>query len=78
MYVSRPVIHSVDAFNDPVKEAGAGISIAPENPQLIVDAIHTLAELSPSEREEMGERGREYVVRNHSYKALAEKLASLF
>lgn len=73
MYSAKPIIHSVSAYNDPVKDAKAGISIPPENTEEIINAILKLKNMSNSERKELGGNGRAYVLANHSYKALAEK-----
>jgi glycosyltransferase involved in cell wall biosynthesis len=73
MYSGKPIIHSVEAFNDPVKEAGAGISIEPENVPAISNAVLKIFEMNESERSEMGKNGLTHVLAHHSYKALAEK-----
>ena len=39
MLSEKPIIHSVDAGNDPVADAKAGISVRPENPELIAQAV---------------------------------------
>jgi len=73
MMAGKPIIHAIEAGNDLVKESGCGISISPEDPIAIAEAIKKLIEMSPTEREEMGKRGREYVIKNHDYKVLAQK-----
>ena len=69
----RPVIHSVSASNDVVAESGCGLTVPPENPDAIAKAIRQLMALSPSEREQMGRRGREFVVQHHDYRILAKR-----
>ena len=73
MMAGKPVIHAVEAGNDLVAESGCGISIPPEDPVAIAEAIKKLIDMSPLEREEMGRRGREYVIKNHDYKVLAKR-----
>ena len=73
MMSEKPIIHSVEAGNDLVAESGCGISIPPEDSVAIADAIKRLMEMSPLEREEMGRRGKEYVIKNHDYKILAKR-----
>jgi glycosyltransferase involved in cell wall biosynthesis len=73
MMAGKPIIHAVEAGNDLVQESGCGISVPPEDPVAIAEAIKKLLTMSPIEREEMGRRGREYVVKNHDYKVLAKK-----
>ena len=73
MMAAKPIIYAIEAGNDPVKEAGCGISVAPEDPQAIADAIQSLAGMSEAEREAMGQRGKEYVMKHHDYKILAKQ-----
>ncbi|MGC6490956.1 MAG: glycosyltransferase family 4 protein [Flavobacteriales bacterium] len=78
MMSAKPIVHSVSAGNDPVKEAKAGISIEPENATLIADAIIEIYNLSSEERTILGKNGRKYVEENHSYQQLAKQYESLF
>lgn len=73
MMAAKPIIYAIEAGNDPVKEAGCGISVPPEDPQAIADAIQTLASMSVAERETMGQRGQEYVMTHHDYKIIAKQ-----
>jgi glycosyltransferase involved in cell wall biosynthesis len=73
MMAAKPIIHAVEAANDPVAESGCGISVAPESPVAIAEAIKKLYFISAVERKEMGMRGREYVKINHDYKILAKR-----
>jgi glycosyltransferase involved in cell wall biosynthesis len=73
MMAGKPVIHAVDAGNDPCADARCGISITPEDPQAIADAIRLLAAMAPAEREAMGKRGHDYVVAKHDYRVLAAR-----
>jgi glycosyltransferase involved in cell wall biosynthesis len=73
MMAGKPVIHAIEAGNDLVQESGCGISVPPEDPVAIAEAIKKLLIMSPIEREEMGRRGREYVIKNHDYRILAKK-----
>ena len=74
----RDSIHSVDAGNDPVLEAKAGISIKPESPKEIANAILKLYKMPASKRNELGNNGREYVEKYHSYEELAKQYEYLF
>ena len=73
LYSGKPIIYAVNSSNRPVDEAGAGISVPAGNPEAIADAILKLKAISPTGREEMGRRGREYVIANHNWEVLAEK-----
>lgn len=73
MMAEKPVIHSIEAGNDLVAESGCGISVAPEDPKTIADAILTLFHMSAEDRTAMGKRGYDYVVARHAYSVLAHK-----
>lgn len=73
MMARRPVLHSVEAGNDPVAEAGAGLTVAPEDPRAVAEGLQRLAALPAAERAAMGERGRRFVLAHHTYPVLARR-----
>ncbi|MBX9295867.1 glycosyltransferase family 4 protein [Chromobacterium piscinae] len=73
MMAGKPVIHSVEAGNDMVKDAGAGLSIGVEDPAVIADAVKRMAVLPLAERDAMGAAGKAYVLANHDYAVLARR-----
>jgi glycosyltransferase involved in cell wall biosynthesis len=73
MMAAVPVLHGVDAGNDPVAEAGCGLTVAPESPEAVVQGLRRLAALSCDERRAMGRRGRAFVRAHHSYTVLAQR-----
>jgi glycosyltransferase involved in cell wall biosynthesis len=73
MMAGCAVLHSVEAGNDPVAESGCGLTVPPEDSPAIVQGLRRLASLSDPERRAMGERGREFVLANHSYPVLARR-----
>jgi glycosyltransferase involved in cell wall biosynthesis len=73
MMAGRPVLKAIDSGNDVVRDAGCGLTVAPEDPQAVVDGVRKLLALGKEERRVMGLRGREYVVKNHSYSVLARQ-----
>jgi glycosyltransferase involved in cell wall biosynthesis len=73
MMAAKPIIHAIEAGNDIVRDAACGISVAPEEPRAIAEAILRLVAHSPSVRAEMGEKGRRYVVQYHSYQVLSAR-----
>jgi glycosyltransferase involved in cell wall biosynthesis len=75
MMAARPVLHSVEAGNDPVAEAGCGLTVAPESPAAIAEGLRRLAAVPREEREAMGARGREFVLAHHTYAVLAQRFA---
>ena len=73
MLAARPVIFAVEAPNDPVTESGCGVTAVPDDPRSIADAVLHLASLTEEERQAMGEKGRDYVLRYHDYPVLAKR-----
>ncbi|MBC8569472.1 glycosyltransferase family 4 protein [Zongyangia hominis] len=73
MLSARPVICGVEASNDPVGEAGCGVTIEAESPQAIARAIEKLRALPREELDAMGRRGRDYVAAHHDYEKLAQR-----
>lgn len=53
LYSGIPVIHSVEAYNDMVKDAGAGISVPPADAKAIADAVVKMKNLSSDQRKQM-------------------------
>jgi glycosyltransferase involved in cell wall biosynthesis len=78
MAAGRPIICAVSASNDPVKEADAGISIPPEDPEAMAQAILKLVAMSPEDRIRMGKNARGYAERNYDTRILAAKLESTY
>ncbi|WP_077619744.1 glycosyltransferase family 4 protein [Bacillus sinesaloumensis] len=77
MMASKPIIHSIEAGNDLVKEANCGVSVAPEDPVLISEAIQQIFELTDEERKRLGANGKKFVMENHDYRVLAERFIKL-
>jgi len=73
MMAARPILHAVDAGNDLVEEANCGLTVAPETAEAAADGIRELFRLSTAERKVMGERGKEYVLKNLAYPILSER-----
>jgi glycosyltransferase involved in cell wall biosynthesis len=73
---ARPIVLASGALNDPVAEAGAGISVPPEDPGAMAEAIRQLAAMPAGQRRDMGLAGRRYVEARHSYERLAGELAA--
>ncbi|MCU1253295.1 MAG: glycosyl transferase group 1 [Edaphobacter sp.] len=74
MAAARPTIFAGKSHNNPVAEAAAGITVAPEDYRAIAGAVETLAALSIDERWEMGLRGRQYIEERHDFARLASRL----
>ncbi len=73
MMAGCAVLHSVEAGNDPVAEAGCGLTVAPESPAAVADGLRRLASLPAAECRAMGDRGRAFVLAHHTYPVLARR-----
>lgn len=73
MMSAKPIVQSIKAGNDIVSEANCGITIEPENPRFVAEAIKNILNLSDLERAKLGENGKRYVIKNHNYSLLANK-----
>lgn len=77
MYAGKPSILAIDAGNDIVSEAECGITIEPENSEAIEKAVIQLINSTEEEKREMGQNGKEYVLKNHDYRIIADKFLEL-
>lgn len=73
MMSARPVVMAIAAGNDPVSEAKCGITVRPDDPDAIANAILELAGRTAEERAQLGENGRLYVLEHHAYQVLARQ-----
>jgi len=74
MAAERPVVFACDSAYDPVATSGAGITVRPDDPDLLADAFLELARATPDARSAMGSAGRDYVTREHNVARLGETL----
>lgn len=73
MLASRPIIYSVEASNNPVRDANCGVTVPVGDINALVKAVLDLKAKTSEELDEMGKRGKEYVLKNHVYSFLAQK-----
>lgn len=73
MMAAKPIVQAVEAGNDPVRDAGCGVTIAPDEPVALLNAISRLKQTSHSEINAMGQRGRAYALAHHDYRILAKQ-----
>jgi glycosyltransferase involved in cell wall biosynthesis len=78
MMAARPILHAVEAGNDPVAEAGCGLTVAPEDPQAVADGVLSMLALGAQERAALGQRGRRYALANHTYPVLGRRFLNAF
>ncbi|MEK8031862.1 glycosyltransferase family 4 protein [Ideonella sp. DXS29W] len=73
MMAGCAVLHSVEAGNDPVATSGCGLTVPPGDPRAVCAGLLRLAALPAAERRAMGERGRAFVLAEHTYPVLAAR-----
>ena len=73
MMAAKPIIHSVAAPNDWVKDGNCGISVEAENSQELAKAIKELSQWSSERLKETGERGKAYCRKMFKYSDQADK-----
>ncbi|MFB9242898.1 glycosyltransferase family 4 protein [Massilia antarctica] len=73
MMAGRPILHSVEAGNDPVADAHCGLTVAPQDPAAVAHGLLALFTLDRHEREAAGQRGRAYAMANLSYPVLGRR-----
>lgn len=73
MLAELPVVLPLRAGHDPVSAAGCGVVTQSDDPQAIAEGILKLVEEPPEIRATMGQRGKEYVVKEHDYKRIAHR-----
>ncbi len=74
----RPIMYSVRDEQNVVETARAGITVPPEDPKALAQAIKRLLSMSREERIQMGVNGYAYVKANHDIGVLADKLDAVF
>ncbi len=71
MMAAKPVIASYNGYPSMLNEAESGKFVPTGDRDAIIKAIYSYKEMSRQEREEIGRRGRKWVLENHSYEKLA-------
>jgi glycosyltransferase involved in cell wall biosynthesis len=73
MLVERPVLAAYTAGNDPIGEAGCGITVPAGDSEGLAIAMHRIAAMPPEERRRLGAAGGDFVRRNHDYRRLSRR-----
>jgi len=73
----KPIVaSSIPGVKDLLELSGGGISVSPENPDELANAVVELI-LDEKKRNLMGERGRKYVLENHSWERVTRKILDI-
>lgn len=77
MACGRPVIFSCDASNNPVAEAGGGVTVAAGQPERLAQTIVDLAAMSNAQLQAMGAANRKHIEENYEFDRLGRKFAHM-
>lgn len=77
MFAEKPIILTVDSPLNPVEMSGCGICIKSNSPEVLAEAILSISIKQASELTEIGLKGKEYLLKEHSYEILAKKYFKL-
>lgn len=78
MMAAKPIVMSISSCNDPVTEAGCGITVSSGKTCDLAKAIDYMLSHSVKERKSMGQLGKRYVLKNNSYSVLGKKCLDIF
>jgi glycosyltransferase involved in cell wall biosynthesis len=70
----RPTAIAISAFNNPIAEAGAGISVRAGDAGELAEAMMHLADSPEEERRKMGAAGRSHVLSHYDFNKLTNEL----
>jgi glycosyltransferase involved in cell wall biosynthesis len=72
MMAEVPILYAIEAGNNPVAEAGCGLTVLAEDPKALATAISELCASSPERLKRMGENGKSYALDKHTYAVLSQ------
>jgi len=72
MMAGKPIVHAVEAGNDPVVEAGCGLTVPPGDAGAVRDAILKLAAMPRTELAALGDKGKKFIMAKQTYPVLAK------
>ena len=80
LYCEKPVIASINVPEkiNPIIQSGSGISVAAEDEEEIKDGIIKMCSFPKEQLHEMGRRGKNYLLENHSFNIISRKYCELF
>ncbi len=73
MLSGRPMLISYSGYRSIINEAGCGLFIDANNPELMAQEIIHMMTMGTEELDIMGKKGYEYVTKHHSYSQLAKE-----
>ena len=77
MYAKKPIIWAIEAGNNLVEEAKCGVSVKLGDAKSLKKSILQLKSMDKEKLRYLGNNGYNFVLKNHSYKMLAQKLIKI-
>ncbi len=77
MYSGKPIVHLFNGKGDLIEQANCGITIKEQNSHKVASAILKLYEMPHYALENMGERGKRFVLKYHTYSSITEKFLTI-
>lgn len=71
MLAGKPVVASYTGYPSMINEARSGTFVPAGDTEALRQEVHRYAAMKPSEREAIGKRGREWLLKNRGYEMLA-------
>jgi glycosyltransferase involved in cell wall biosynthesis len=69
---AKPILHALDARHDPVAESGAGITVAPYDPQQLDSALRKFCEMTEAQRQLIGAKGNRFAMKHLEWSVIGE------
>ena len=77
MYASKPIVHLFTGRGDLISKAKCGITITEHKSNLVANAILKLYHTPKEQREEIGKRGKKFVLEHHTYSKIVDKFIDI-
>ncbi len=77
MMAGKPVLASYSGFQSMINEAESGFFIEAENPKEINEALNRIIDIPKRDLEEMGSKGRSWLIKNRKWEVVAEQYLAL-
>ena len=78
LFAGKPVIVSYSGYKSMINEADCGTFVPAENTEELKKAILQYSKMSKADLNQMGERGKKWLIENRTYQKLALKYSELF
>lgn len=72
MLAAKPIVASFSGYPSMVNEADCGVFVPAGDALSLKAEVRRISQLSPADREAMGARGREWLLKNRDYRQLAD------